>query len=577
MTNMNKEIFKRQKAKPSLSPSQLSFRIGLARERTGNYPMDNMNFIMMDLERDENFSRHAHWCTGDLTGRTLEFLSAADGIDGKKDDRLPEMVTRILKTQRKNGLFGKYVDKNMPAKEEDTKILLANINKLLPGLMRYYKLKKDSKVLDAAIKMADVILNNLPEIIVENKKFPFTFFTWIFEAFAYLYEATGDERYLNFFESLVTDMPEIDGAHSHSFLTTIRGIQTFCILTGNKKWNDIAEKYRRKIIDEHYEMTAGNISEVFPRSFRNEGCSVGDWMCVNLNAGFLNNDDSSYEKAENILWNALYFNQFITGGFGHRDLTATGYSDSGVSEAWWCCTENCGTAMTEFANHVVTCDNDTININFLIPGSYTISTNDKKNITLHITTTYPRDFDAHIQIENMPEDVNVKVRIPSFVKNEKIERKLLQGVTHIHVSGKLGHHIIHNEGKVALKYGPLVLSPSVYYWEDKFEDLLEGIGDLKGYIPQALPGKNCKIICGGYDENGFLKFDSDPLPDWSYFEEGCCSRTSVDNSAVNVTLEFDDGQRRNLRFWPLCYSISNFSYYVAPILFQDLKIEPTDK
>ena len=70
-------------SKPLLSESQLSFRIGLARTRTVSYPLDSMDFIMMDLERPDNYSRHAHHCTGDLTGRLLEFLSCSDGIDGK--------------------------------------------------------------------------------------------------------------------------------------------------------------------------------------------------------------------------------------------------------------------------------------------------------------------------------------------------------------------------------------------------------------------------------------------------------------------------------------------------------------
>ena len=57
---------------PRLSGSQLSFRIGLARGRTAHYPLDSLDFTLMDLERPELCSRHAHWCTGDLTGRLLE-------------------------------------------------------------------------------------------------------------------------------------------------------------------------------------------------------------------------------------------------------------------------------------------------------------------------------------------------------------------------------------------------------------------------------------------------------------------------------------------------------------------------
>ena len=570
---MNTEKFTAIKAKASLTPSQLSFRIGLARERTRKYPMDDMNFIMMDLERPELNSRHAHWCAGDLTGRTLEFLSTADGVDGITDDRLDEMFIRILNTQRTNGLLGKYVDKHVPAAETDTELLLAGINKLLTGLMRYYRLKKDSRALDAAIKVSDVILNNQNEIIAQRgKSGPWTFFTWIYEAFAFLYDATGDKKYLDFFESFLPHVPEIRLSHSHSFLTTLRGIQTWCMVTGNKTYNIEVEKYRKKIIDEHYEMIDGGISEVFPHSFRNEGCSIADWMTINLNAGLLNNDDLAYEKAENILWNALYFNQFITGGFGHRDLAVNGYSDGGISEAWWCCTENCGMAMAEFASHVVTYDKGVVHINFLIPGKYTIPMCDTKDITVYITTTYPSQFDGFIKIENLPESAKVNVRIPSFVKNGVVKESVIRNTKHLHVTGKIGHYIVEYEDRIALKYGPLILSPSIYYWENNFEDLLKDHGDLAGYIPSILPSKNCKIVSEGYDENGFMKFQTDPLPDWSYFEEGNISRTAVKGAPVNVTLEFDDGQRRTLRFWPLCYNISNFSYYHVPILFSGLNL-----
>ena len=34
-----------------LGESQVNFRLGLARQRTRTYPLDSMDFIMMDLER----------------------------------------------------------------------------------------------------------------------------------------------------------------------------------------------------------------------------------------------------------------------------------------------------------------------------------------------------------------------------------------------------------------------------------------------------------------------------------------------------------------------------------------------
>ena len=89
---------------PLLSQSQTKFRLGLVRQRTRTYPLDSMDFIMMDLERPEGHHRHAYQCAGDLTGRLLEFLSHAEGVDGQHDERLPELFERILRQRRPSGL-----------------------------------------------------------------------------------------------------------------------------------------------------------------------------------------------------------------------------------------------------------------------------------------------------------------------------------------------------------------------------------------------------------------------------------------------------------------------------------------
>jgi len=95
---------------PLLSQSQTKFRLGLVRQRTRTYPLDSMDFIMMDLERPEGHHRHAYQCAGDLTGRLLEFLSHAEGVDGQHDERLPELFERILRQRRPSGLFGRILD-----------------------------------------------------------------------------------------------------------------------------------------------------------------------------------------------------------------------------------------------------------------------------------------------------------------------------------------------------------------------------------------------------------------------------------------------------------------------------------
>ena len=94
-----------------LAKSQLSFRMGLARKRLSSYPLDDDNFIYADIERPENVTRMAHWCTGDLTGRMLEALTATNGIDGcRMDEYLSKMIERIIRQTQKKGLIGRHLD-----------------------------------------------------------------------------------------------------------------------------------------------------------------------------------------------------------------------------------------------------------------------------------------------------------------------------------------------------------------------------------------------------------------------------------------------------------------------------------
>ena len=59
-------------AQATLHESPLLNRIRLAKQRGRSYPMDSLDFIMVDLERPETLTRHADFCTGDLTGRYLD-------------------------------------------------------------------------------------------------------------------------------------------------------------------------------------------------------------------------------------------------------------------------------------------------------------------------------------------------------------------------------------------------------------------------------------------------------------------------------------------------------------------------
>ncbi len=554
---------------PLLSQSQTKFRLGLVRQRTRTYPLDSMDFIMMDLERPEGHHRHAYQCAGDLTGRLLEFLSYAEGVDGQHDERLPELFERILRQRRPSGLFGRILDDRSIGDIEECMFACSRV---FPGLIRYYELTNDVRALDAAVGLAELTLRSREiwrrHLAGGGRWIPF----WITEHMALLYGVTGKQEYLDFV-GMINDgleMPD-KGTHSHGYLSTLRGLQTAALVTGDAAWNMKPEAARQMIIERHFEMPDGCIPEGFPHSGRNEGCSIADWVMLNLNAGALTGNDDAYEHAEHILWNALAFNQLNTGCFGARRTSPGGYSVYGHEEAWWCCLHTGGKAFVEYARHAVTRRGNTIHINLLVPGFYRVAMPGGQEAHVRITTAYPARAETAISATGVPEGVALRLRVPGCVKQPAVTETRDHDRVQITLAGRLGHHVEPCHGGIMLKYGPLVLAPAIYDWQGEGNGWYAAtVGESHvptGYIPESMPRRLPLLDTPAPDADGLLTLADQPRPDWMYFDEGATSRCGVEGSAANVTLKFPDGKEKVLRFTPLCYNTSCLSLFDTPIVF----------
>lgn len=554
-------------SRPSLAPSQLSFRIGLARTRTKAYPMDSMDFILMDLERPEGCSRHAHWCTGDLTGRLLEFLSCAEQVDGQSDPRLPILFERILRQRRPSGLFSRYHEQSGNPSEEHFR---AGSGRLFAGLVRYLELTGDRRAREAAEGLAarlwsqrDAWRSHLHACSSRAIE------AWIGEPFARLYGITRDPRWIEFCGMIREFMGTCEvNCHSHGYMSTLRGLQAAALMTGDVSWNEKPELNRRLIIDKHYELPGGGISENFPRSTRDEGCSIADWMMLNLNAGLILGDDAAYAKAEHSFWNALSFNQWITGSFGHRALTPYGYGYP-LEEAWWCCVHHAGMAMSELARHVVTRRNGALHVNFLVPGQFFVPWTDGTEIQVTIETPYPARAEARIEAVGLPEGAKITLRIPACVRQAEVAETRAGRKVQLVFKGRLGHRLEACKPGVTLTYGPLVLVPASYgFGSARLSD-----ADRQapaGYVPEALPAGTPTLRLGGKpDADGFLNLESGPLPAWSFWDEGRQSRTWIEGAAVTVPVQLSDGTVRPLRFTPMGYNTSCLALFETPVVFRE--------
>ena len=530
-----------------------------------DYPLDNPDFIMMDLERPP-MRRFGDFHAGEHTGRLLAFLAWTDGVDGVREPRLAELFERIWRQRRPSGHFGRYsaYGENV---EPEADFRTGTGQSLLRALVQYYETHGDPRALEGAVGLAEQMIrvkDKLREWLAPDT--PGTYETWSAEPFARLYAATGDNKYLDMVAMFGECIRNFEGKHAHGMMTALRGLQLAAIYTGDKAWNEKPEFYRRRIIEEKIEMADGCISETFPRSYRNEGCQIADWVMLNLNAGFITGDAYAYNRAENALWNALFFNQFVNGLFGHRTLTEHGYGTKCIVEAWNCCVSHCGIGMTEYARHAVIRRQDDIWVNLLVSGDFRFPDPGGREVKVSVVTEYPARAETTIEVENMPENGRVHVRVPACVRNAALAEERDGGRVRVRVTGNLGHWLEDWDKGVVLRYGPLVLAPSTYFWNTDAQPIPEG--NLAGYIPESLPAGIPSIVTSGTDANGFLVFEHEPRPKWYRFEEGPGARLGIGKAAVNVPVRFDNGEERTLRFSPLCYVTSSLAYYETPIVFK---------
>ena len=553
---------------PLLSRSQLEFRLGLVRQRTRTYPLDSMDFIMMDLERPDEHHRHAYQCAGDLTGRLLEFLSHAEGVDGRSDPRLHELFERILRQRQPSGLFGR-IHEEFPKDQE----CIYACARVFPGLIYYYQLTNDARALDAAVGLAELTIRNQD---IWRKQAQETggraMVLWITEPMAMLYGLTGKQAYLDFVGMIndTLEMPD-KGAHAHGYMANLRGLQKAALITGDAAWNAKPEAARRMIIERHFELPDGCTPECFPHSGANEGCSIADWLMLNLNTAAIEGDAAAYEHAEHILWNALAFNQWITGCFGHRSTSPVGYSMRRFEEAWWCCLHHGGLALVEYALHAVTLREKTIQVNLLVPGTYRLALPGGREAEVRISTAYPARAEASISAAGVPAEVSLRLRVPGCVRRPVVTETRDNDRVQLRLSGRLGHHVESCHGGALLKYGPLVLAPAIYSWQGEGNGCYSATaGEAHaptGYIPEAMPSGLPLLDLPAPDADGLLTLSDLPRPVWMYFDEGATSRCGVEGSAANVPVRFSDGNQKVLRFTPLCYNTSCLSLFDTPIVF----------
>ncbi|MFA6084261.1 beta-L-arabinofuranosidase domain-containing protein [Mucilaginibacter sp.] len=337
---------------------EFAYRMNMAVKRlTGRAiaPVFTDDFVLADVNVDLKAPRRFYNFSGDLSGRFIEVMTLING--DHPDIKIKPLVDRLLTYQKKDGRFGNdSLAFTAGQIGPQHMALLWGNGRLLVGLMTYYDHYKDPAALKAARRLGDFFLNTYEAcsdpLVVEKLNGlganGIICFTQYVEGLVMLSQAVNDPRYAAVAAKAYTVLPERGVQHSHGYLTTLRGVLYLYKYDHDiKHLNYVKEAYDELVLSGDYN-ALGSVNEYFgSKGERDEGCSTADFVRLSLELYSLCGEETYLEKGEFALLNALYFNQYYTGDFGHHLISEQGSRPDYMHASWWCCSMHGLRAMYE--------------------------------------------------------------------------------------------------------------------------------------------------------------------------------------------------------------------------------------
>jgi hypothetical protein len=161
-----------------------------------------------------------------------------------------------------------------------------------------------------------------------------------------LFEVTRDRRYLEQAERMAAFFERFDTLpvdHSHGHLITHDGLLQLYEITGKPHYLHRVQRRWREAVEGGYIWPLGGMGEKFRVSYeQDEGCSLADWLRLNLRLWRLTGDPRCLELVDRLLCNHYAMNRAANGGYGHRhficDPEGPRVARPTFTEAVWCCT-----------------------------------------------------------------------------------------------------------------------------------------------------------------------------------------------------------------------------------------------
>lgn len=390
----------------------LDDRFRRAMRRLTEGPEYTKEFILSDVTGD--FWRVFTEYSGDISGRYLGAVGLGRTYTHAPCPEMEEIAQGVVAAQRPDGHFN--LEQGL---ETIYYPLVYGHGRLLQGLVEYHSVAPDPRVLEAIRRLADYFCAiaphwRAPEVVAN---WEFIYYTQAIEGVVGAHRLTGEPRYLQLAREMARLLWPEPKHHSHSYISSLMGILALYETTGEEEFLRFVEEKQRAIAG--MVTVDGGVTEMLPAKHVTEFCSVADWFLLNLRLGRVTGDVSYTERAERNLLNAVFFNQFASGGFGtwncDRENGYPGRVEVGSGEAYWCCCFHGVRGLYEALTHLYTWDDAAVQANLFFPS--TVRLPQLGGVTIRQETDYPRVGRVRLCITApQKSEFALRLRVPAWAR-----------------------------------------------------------------------------------------------------------------------------------------------------------------
>ena len=396
-------------------------------------------------------------------------LGAVPYFTYTNDNNLKEIINssvyKVMSTQTEDGYIGNYA----PDKHLDQWDVWGR-KYTLSGLLWWYRVEQDKKILDAAMRLADHLLSEVGDEpgkknITSVGNYRGMAASSILEPMIWLYNTTGEKKYLDFAEYIVKSWEKpgrIDlitkalngvnvserfphpqswwsyenGMKAYEMMSCYQGLMELYKLTGKQLYLDAVKAVAKNICETEINIAGSGAAfecwyngvkhQTIPAYHMMETCVTVTWMRLCQSLLMVTGDPTYADRLEKTLYNAYLASLHPSGGSFSKYAPLEGIRGAGEDQCGLhtnCCIANGPRGFAVIPETMVTTSGDTVFVNLYLPSTVKLSAlgNKKGYFTLEQNTSYPETGAVDITIQSSHNQKRVVMfRIPEWSSKTEI-------------------------------------------------------------------------------------------------------------------------------------------------------------